>query len=1547
VQLVISVAGPDPDGAPSDVVLDVRGETPVGDVAAAAARVVAATANAWDRPEDESGEPAPACYLDGRRLDPSATVREVGLVSGDRVGLGAPAPVPPGGWSPGRAGVEWLEVHAVGGRDAGRVWPVAFGTHGIGSAPGNRIRLLDAGLPEYGPVLTVDRRGRAGLTGLARARVTSTGMVVAGRSTSGSGSGPDHGRLTVPEPPLGEIGNPDPRFRKVMEDAALDHARLVGEADGMRPWPVGMDLAIGDTLLRLVRRFDADAAVTPADDVVARDFNRPPRLVPPLLYAPIRLPSPPQVPSRRPIPLVMMLAPMVLGLAFVLLFHSYYFLLIALMSPAMGIANWQSDRRQGGKQYRRDSARFRQRRREAEEEVFAGVGRERIARCSASPDPAMLGLIALGPGSRLWERRRRDADYLTLRVGTVDQPSLMEVEDPARDDGHRKYRWTVPDVPIGIDVPERGVIGVAGPRAATTAVANWLLAQAAVQHSPRDLRVHLLADGDSAGDRWAWARWLPHARPFGPGGGPLVTIGNDPETVVNRVNELQQLVRARTQARSSRMGTVLFAEPDVLVVMDGARRLRDVPGVVQILTDGPAVRVFSICVDALERLLPEECTAVVRCDPDGLVLRQEDAPDVIGIRPDEVAGDWCEDVARALSSLRDVTPDESGGLPERVRLLDLLSAGSGDPPDPDRIARQWARRPASTAFPIGRGFDGPVTFDLVRDGPHGLIAGTTGSGKSELLQTLVASLAAVNRPDEMVFVLVDYKGGSAFHSCVDLPHTLGMVTDLDEALSLRALESLAAELRRREHVLARYGAKDLSEYRGLRSRDPQLPPLPRLLLVIDEFATMARETPSFVPGLVSIAQRGRSLGVHLILATQRPGGVVTPDIKANTNLRIALRVTDPNESTDVIDTVDAAYISTGTPGRALARLAHRSTLPFQTAYVGSPIDDGSVVEDLPKVLPPPRAEALTWSALGRPSSIAATTDEEVVVAPESQSGERTDLDALVEAIRAAGELVQSVPQPSPWLPALPPQIDLRQLDARADEPRPAADGLRAVPYALVDLPAQQAQTVEYLQLDRTGHLFVVGAPRAGRSQVLRTLAGVLARGNSSADVHLYGIDAAGGALAILSELPHCGGVVGRTDVERLGRLITFLSRQLALRHELFAEHSVADLTELRTARPGPERPAHIVVLVDGWDALAAMTTDHDGGVLQDALLELLREGAGVGIHMVMTSDRALLMGRVAAFSEAKLLLRTTDRTDLTMAGIPTHRQPAVIGAGRSWRASDAAEMQIALLDPDPSGQAQAQALREIGEVARARDAALPAGSRPHPIAPLPSTLLLPDVLSRLSDADRVPLRGVLGIGGSELAPIVLDFSGRAQTFLVAGPPGAGRSNALATIGVSLLAGGTRLLVLSPRESPLRRLASHPAVQVVVGNRPDPAELQDSLAAGGPLVLLIDDVDLFGMGNALDPVLREVVSIGRDQGIGIAYAGTPEGMAATLGGWMGEAKRSRQGVLLAPQSGLEGDLIGARLAPSQLRQPIRPGRGITPLPGRSGVGTVVIPHTVLR
>ena len=290
-----------------------------------------------------------------------------------------------------------------------------------------------------------------------------------------------------------------------------------------------------------------------------------------------------------------------------------------------------------------------------------------------------------------------------------------------------------------------------------------------------------------------------------------------------------------------------------------------------------------------------------------------DGTELADVVADGVDRRVANETARALTPVKDVSASVgSSELPTRVSLFDVLDM---DEVTPAAIRSVWRQRRQTLDAPIGMAGEGPVAIDLRGDGPHALVAGTTGSGKSELLQSLVASLATTHSPRTVTFLLIDYKGGAAFHACRQLPHTVGMVTDLDGVLAERALVSLNAELRRREALLRDAGAKDLGE---MERTAPSGAP-PSLVIVIDEFATLASEIPAFVEGVVDIARRGRSLGVHLVLATQRPAGVVTEHVRANTNLRIALRVASTTESDDVVGAPDAARIPRTIPGRALMR----------------------------------------------------------------------------------------------------------------------------------------------------------------------------------------------------------------------------------------------------------------------------------------------------------------------------------------------------------------------------------------------------------------------------------------------------------------------------------------------------------------------------------------------------------------------------------------------------------------------------------------------------
>ncbi|MFJ3030281.1 FtsK/SpoIIIE domain-containing protein [Curtobacterium sp. NPDC087080] len=1295
-----------------------------------------------------------------------------------------------------------------------------------------------------------------------------------------------------------------------------------------RDWSAGALVRLGDTVLSVGPVEVVDRMLLRPPDSGQLDFNRPPRLLPPFLQTDFRIPKPPVAPQRSAIPWIMVFVPAMFGIVMATVFRSPFYLLFAAMTPMMVIGQTISSRRTGKKSHRKQLAEHRERVAALETAIDQAVLDQRDQRRTSALDAASLRVVATTPGRRLWERRPSDGDHLHVRIGTGDLPSTVTVVDDRDLDGLAHAPRVTRGVPVTVPLAEVGVLGIAGAGDSPRELGRWVLGQLAVTQSPREVQFVVLTAQQHV-PAWAWTLWLPHMRPTA-GQEALALIGADGETIGRRLAELSQvLAERRAERQKNGMNRTRFS-PEIVVVLDGARRLRAMPGVVGLLRDGPACGIRLVCIDEEEWQLPEECVATVtHRSPTELVLRRQLSAPVELVLADRVADDWYDDVARGTSPLRDTSGSDGDGLvPDAARLLDVVDLPQPDGPS---VAERWAASGTSTSAVVGIGIDGAFELDLVKDGPHGLVAGTTGSGKSEFLQTLVASLALRNRPDRMTFVLVDYKGGAAFSVASDLPHTVGLVTDLDQHLVERALRSLRAELTRREHILAASGAKDIEDHEAHLARGGAGEQMPRLVLVIDEFAAMVTELPDFVAGLIGIAQRGRSLGVHLILATQRPGGVVGPDIRANTNLRVALRMTDSGESTDVIDVADAARIPKSVPGRAFARLGHSSVVPFQSARVG-----GRWAGEEDPATGLPFVRVLDWRDFATAPPTRPSRSDQATAA--------TDLSVLVQAMGDARDRLGIGRVHSPWLPPLPELLPLAGVASAAvgsrRETSSTDDALRFA-VGLEDLPDTQEQRAAEVDLARFTHQFVVGAPGSGRSTALRTLAASAARSLSSADLHVYAIDCGNGALASLQQLPHCGAVVQRTQVERATRLIDRLTRETARRHDLIAAASAADITEQRLLAAPGERLPHVLVLIDRWENFTTSLGEVDGGALTDAVQSLLRDGAAAGIHVVVAGDRSLLSSRMSTLTDDKIVLRLTDRLDYSLGGINHRKLPASIPAGRGFRADSGTEVHFATLGTDVSGQGQTTAVRDLAAELRA-SSPVPPSPRPFRVDAMPKDLDLDTALALESAPVPTPMVAVTGVGGDDMELQTVDLRTGGGTFVVAGPSRSGRSTMLAAMARSLLAGGTSLVVLAPRPGPVRDLEGLPGVRAVFsGDDVTQEQLEPVLAPdGAPLVLVVDDGELL-IDCSAARWLRDWGRAAVDNGQGMLLGGNTTGLAAGFGGWQVDAKKNRRGALLSPQDTLAGDLIGVRIARSSISSRIEPGSALVHL-GTGLASTLQVP-----
>ncbi|RKS79965.1 S-DNA-T family DNA segregation ATPase FtsK/SpoIIIE [Motilibacter peucedani] len=1240
-----------------------------------------------------------------------------------------------------------------------------------------------------------------------------------------------------------------------------------------------------------------DPAVTVRSATGEVQVTRPPRLPGPGRDDVFRLPPPPSAAAHRPFPLLVALTPLAGSVALALVAGSARFLLLGLLSPLSLLAGAWSERRGERGRARAAAAEHRELEARVRAAAAAAATEELARRRLGSPGPDELLATATAPGVRLWERRSGDPDLLELRVGTGELPAEVRIEtgDPL---GRRRVeRPALRDAPVVVPLGRLGVVGLA---AAGQGLADWVVAQAAVLHAPAALQVVVLTSGDGA-DRWAWTRWLPHLRPrLGQDAQALVAVGT--KAAARRVGELSALMARRAQSTGSAVAAGVAREPDVMLVVDGARRLRSLPGLAALLREGPAHRISALCLESDERALPEECRAVVaRCTDGSLRVSVAGAEPVVGVRADEVSAGWAEQVARALAPLVDATPDDDADLPGSLRLLDVLDAeapGLGAA-RADAVRGLWRRTGGrSTRALLGVSLDGAFAVDLRRDGPHALVAGTTGSGKSELLQTLVASLAVANRPDALALVLVDYKGGAAFRECADLPHTAGLVTDLDGALVERALLSLRAELARRERVLAAAGARDLDDHvRRVAEGRATGPALPRLVIVVDEFAALARELPEFVAGLVDLAQRGRSLGISLVLATQRPSGCVSPEIRANASLRIALRVSDAAESSDVIDAPDAASVPRTTPGRGLARLGPGSLVPFQAARVGGR-------RDVPARTSPSAADS-PLASLARPVEPPADRDDPCAGAP-------SDLALLVAAVRDAAAAEGVGAPPSPWLPPLPDVLP--------------AGALRHSPgaYALADVPARQAQHPVVADLAVLHHLLVVGTARSGRTTALRAYAAALATAHPPSAVHLYALDCAGGGLQPLAALPHTGAVVDRSDPERAARLLDRLVEELRHRQRLLADGAGA----------AGELP-RLVLLVDGWEGFTTSLGEHDSGRPGDALLVLLREGTAAGITAVVAGDRSTVGGRLGGLVAARLVLRLAEPSDYPLAGVPARAVPAggplpgrAVPVGVPGLDAPGTTVQLTACGDGTSSDQQRALEALAGSWPATHD------RRPFRVDALPgrttyaaARALRPHRPRHARDTGWA----LVGVGGDELSALGPELRAGPGTFVVAGPPRSGRSTALVTLARSLVDDGTPVGVVAPRGGPLARLALERGLGSLVGDGARAPGSGGALAAlvaqlGPHGAVVVDDGELLRDAHCSE-ILGELVRGAADGGPALAVGGLAEELCSGFSGWQVELRRGGRGLLLSPQGLVDGDLVGVRVPRSLVGGRVEPGSGL--------------------
>ncbi len=1445
------------DLVPADVRVDARSDATVLDLARALGRHLAPERGDLLLAPTDHGEPWPA----GRRL------ADRPLRDGDVVDV----TVVPRNWvdRPARPARERATVTVVAGPDAGRRVAVASDTVSIGRGPANTVELHDP---------LVSRR---------------------------------HARVLLDPAP-------------VVVDEGSAHGTVVGDQPVQRATPLGWGepLTVGDSVLVLTPAAGADELAS-ADGVV-----RPPRFGELLEEDQLDLPAPPAPPKPTPLPWATLAMPLVLGFAMLAVRPSPFVLVYILGWPLIALLGNREQRRRQRRDFEEDLALW-----QADVDAtlvrldrYAAAQRDRAL--ADHPPTEQLRPRAARRDATLWNRVATDPDFLAVRAGLGPVPALLTAT--LADGGDREVtartrralagRRLLADLPVLLPLGSTRLAAVVGDDDRVDAALRALVVRLCTDHSPADVAVAAIL-GRRRETFETWLRWLPHvARRVG--GVPAVAFGaTEGQRLLERladedgrgvtvclVDEDAQLPRRTVEAVADLAG-------DQLHLIWLGRHPHRVPAATDVMVDLTASVAAPLATADLA-----EATGEQPRDPVAVIAARDRAGVAVLTDADEVSLADAWHLARSLSGCSDeaavLTADTT--LPEQVRLSEL-AADLADPDDAAAVAERWASSRGLRAT-IGSGVDGAVTLDLREDGPHGLVAGTTGSGKSELLQTLICSLALNNPPERVTFLLVDYKGGAAFRECADLPHTVGYITDLSPALVQRALTSLGAEVTAREHLLDAYGAKDVLQ---LERDHPEVAP-PALLICVDEFAALATEVPDFVDGVVNIAQRGRSLGLHLLLATQRPAGVVTANIRANTDLRIALRVASVEDSSDVIDRPDAAHISRRTPGRAwIRRTGHGTAELVQTAWVGAR-------EELAGSRAPVSIAPFTAHREDRADDLVALGVHE-----------RTDLERLVVTTTAAFAR-SGAPAPSrPWLPPLPATLHLAAdrpgavRIAGTDDDRGAVPlAVGQVPVGLRDAPQDRAQPTLVLDYPQVGHVLVYGASGAGKSELLRSVAVSASLADAQLPPYVYVLDFAGGGLSSLEELPTVGAVIGEQQIERVMRLLRMLDRTVTERSQLLASTGATDIDHL--AATGHALP-RIHVLVD--NLVAFLEAFDGGGAVRrqhgELLTSIVQNGRRVGVHVTGTAPTrvGLPSATVAAFGTRVVLRMTTD-DDHTMLGAPAGILTSESPPGRGL--VDRAEVQVAACSLATGGPLEG-ALTALAEATAERPAT--------PVLAMPGRV--PAAALPAPDADRVPI----GVDADTVG--VLRAALRGARLLLAGRRGSGRTSAL--LGLAELA---------------RRSDEAPAETVWLGPTPPPASagdvvdvVVDDLAAvtawadgvrtraaadDGWRLVLVDDLHVWERAAESDPAAREallaLVAVAEDApALRCGVVGSVDSDEARarqhLPGLTQTLRRSRQGVLLQPD-GSDGSLLGVQVPIATVEPLHGPGRGLWCLDGTTRVVQVL-------
>ncbi|MEB4208246.1 type VII secretion protein EccCa [Mycobacterium sp. 94-17] len=1044
-------------------------------------------------------------------------------------------------------------------------------------------------------------------------------------------------------------------------------------------------------------------------------------------------------------------------------------------------------------------------------EIAVAQHRSAIAR---DPDPDTLWTLIGGP--RMWERQRADPDFGLARVGTGSRPLTRrlvapqlppeELRDPVTDMALRQFlqRHSTIHAPVTIGLRAGTLATIDGDPGAARGLLRAIVCQLAVLHAPDRVLIAAVVDDRNRAD-WDWLKWLPH---------------NQHPLHIDEAGPVRMVYPSAAQAAHA---LAAVHGPELVVITDLASGADPISGAT---------------------------TIGVGAGPPGapLTIRAPAQPPS-DWRPDRLAPIDALTCARRLAGHYPRTARAGGAAPNWSEL-----SGISDPDRFDPVA-VWRRRPGRDRFrvPIGTTAGGaPLELDIKEPaeggiGPHGLCIGATGSGKSELLRTIALGMMTHNSPETLNLLLIDFKGGAAFLDYAHAPHVAAVITNLadDAPLVARMRDALTGEMSRRQHLLRTAGCAGVAAY-GRARGVAALPPLPTLFIVVDEFSELIGRHPDFADMFAAIGRVGRSLGMHLLLASQRLDEGRLRGLEAHLSYRVCLKTLSAAESHTVLGSLDA-YLLPSAPGAGFLRSGGGEPIRFQAASVSAPLPIITRAATHDVAAPAVRPFGTRVSgAVGRAVEVSATP-------------ERTVASAVLARLSGQGPPAHRV-----WLPPLGPAPALHTVLADVA----CAPGGLTVPIGIVDRPLDQCR--EPLMVDLSGgagNLAVVGAPRSGKSTALRTLITALAATHGPRQVQFYCLDLGGGALAAVQSLPHVGAVAGRAEPRLAGRIVAECQSVVRRREVMFREERIASIAQYRQRRgdvgTSNDPFGDVFLVIDGWASLRQEFEE-----LEESVTALAAQGLSYGVHVVLCASR---------WAQVRPSLRDQ------------------IGMRIELRLGDPADSEIdrrAAQHVPRDSPGRGLSPEGLHMVIARPDAEVPAGESVAP--PIP---LLPVRVDREAVVRRVGTAVLLGLGERELQPVTLDFAHR-DHLLVVGDNECGKTATLRTLCREIVRTETpaqaRLLIVDFRRALLGVVESEhltgyamsPAALAVLlpdllealrVRMPPPdasqAELRSRSWWSGPdLYVVVDDYDLVSAptGNPLAPI-GEFLPYAADLGLHLIVA----------------------------------------------------------------------------